>query len=763
MRGADEPASARSTRALPDVRPSGTLSGLIGTDLSALQRLAGNRAVVRYLQRDPNASTPRPNSTQPPDPELLTFEGHKLRFDANVLYPLLRDMAEQKGLAAPASFVGRLRTAPPTFLSGSERPGLLQDVIKGLDDANTRLDFERAEFVTKFETTANAAALALLENSEKAIKAELERLGISGQIERGPQGGYPNFKLGNPGAAAALKTAAATLLPMAKTAEETARASGEASRKLGQAQRDDPFNLLTKSLIEEDNARRSRWLEALDPYEKQRRTSVAAAPGLALYTEEPGVSGKLAAVSTLSEGEFANDIGVKANHRLDNIKQVKGEVGKRFTVWSQSHLQHVTLDQMQASRTQRESVDWEVQKRRQQSADDKLMFALIAIGLGIVSAIPTGGSGLLAGISAAAGIAGAGLSLYQVGEEASEYSLALAATATDFDKAKAISRNDPNGLQLALDCLMAVGDVFAAAAAFKALGGVVKAVKAGDVRSAIKLAEVAEGVGVRGAAKSKIIGEAAAGLSGEAIESVAKTMSGGLSREAYMQKLITGLGEHSQLKGELQGAVEMMEHVRGRIPDAAREMVTKGRVKVFNEASLIDIYGAKKGAAKWKKLDYAGGFYDSKRDLMFIRPGNSSEDLAGTLIHEATHRLGNANPLRGNNFMSEAVAEFAERDFYLTLYAEGGPLAGQGPKSQRIQQFLSWSDDQLMHNIETRYFAAKQGMDPAQRAAFKNIAKESPDEVVRQIFDDIAADYQARLPVDDEAPTLRIPTRTPTP
>ena len=54
----------------------------------------------------------------------------------------------------------------------------------------------------------------------------------------------------------------------------------------------------------------------------------------------------------------------------------------------------------------------------------------------------------------------------------------------------------------------------------------------------------------------------------------------------------------------------------------------------------------------------------------------SSEDLAGTLIHEATHRVGEANPLRLNDFMSEAVAEFAERDFYMTLYAQGGPLHG---------------------------------------------------------------------------------------
>jgi hypothetical protein len=54
-------------------------------------------------------------------------------------------------------------------------------------------------------------------------------------------------------------------------------------------------------------------------------------------------------------------------------------------------------------------------------------------------------------------------------------------------------------------------------------------------------------------------------------------------------------------------------------------------------------------------------------------------------------------------------------------------------------------------------------MDPAKRVGFKNVAKDSPDEVVKQIFDDIAADYQSRLPLEDEAPTLRMPPKTPAP
>ena len=753
--GALEPArSGMQVRSDTGARPAprALAERLTPPQLAALQRFAGNRATARHLQRDgePKASMPPPNSSQPPDPEVIYFEGHALRFDGNLLYGLLKKMAEEKGLMAPAEFTGRFRTAPPLFLRGTERPDLLWDIRRGLDDANMRLDFERAEFCKTFEATANEAAGGLLDKSKDTIEAELERLGVSGRMIRGPNGAVPDFTLSGTSVAAAMRLAAAGLVPAATTVDETGRASADATRRLGESSRTDPFNLMNKPLVEEEQARRKRWYEATEEYEKQRRVAVAAHPTLAMYAEQPGAAGKLTAVSTMKDSDLANDVGQQAQHKLSNIEQVRPEIGKRFSVWGQGHLRRVTLDQMNATRMQRESVDWEVKKRAAQSADDKLMFSLIAIGLGLVSAIPTGGAGLMAGISIAAGAAGAGLALYQVGEEMTEYSLAVAASATDFDKAKAISHEAPDGLQLALDCVMALGDVFAAAAAFKALGGIVNAAKAGDVKAALRLAEVADSVGIRGASRSKIIGEATASLSGEAIEQVAKTAAsgGGMSRAEYLSKMMAGVAEHSQFKKELQAASQLMEHVRGRIPDTARDFVNSGRVRVFNEASLIDVFGPEVGSRKWRTLAYADGFYSQKKGMIFLRSGSSPEDLAGMLIHEATHKLGDANRFRGNNFMSEAVAEFAERDFYLTLYAEGGPLAGQAPKSPRIQQFVSWTDEELMKNIETRYFEAKKGMDPAQRAAFKNIEGASADEVVRNIFDDIAADYEASLTKD---------------
>jgi hypothetical protein len=238
------------------------------------------------------------------------------------------------------------------------------------------------------------------------------------------------------------------------------------------------------------------------------------------------------------------------------------------------------------------------------------------------------------------------------------------------------------------------------------------------------------------------------GLSGDAIESAAQTIakSGGMSRADHAKKLVEGLAEHTKFKHDVKQAMALMERVQGRIPDTARAMVSKGKVALFSEAGLMNVYGPV-GANRYKKLAEkgVGGFYDAKVDIIFMS-GSSPEDLAGTLIHEATYRVGSANPLRGNDFMSEACAEFAERDFYMLLYGKDGPLKGAKPASSRIQKFLTWSDEQLMEDIEARYYTAKENLPPERRQSFLNLANKSAEDVVKEIFDDIAADYKKNLP-----------------
>lgn len=700
--------------------------------VAALQRSAGNQAVVALMQQRSLArsvSTPPPSASEPVDAEVMVFEGRALRFDREVLVGVLRSIEEQSGLDARSAFIGRFRAAgvSPMLLRGTERPGLYQDILKGLDDAAAALDHEHEEFCRQFEAQAIAAAQGILNDSEAKLRAERERLGDKAQGGR-------------------LKAAALELVPHATMVDKLARESAAALEQFTKASANDPFGLTTKPLFEESESRRKRWQEASEAYEAERRPRVAAQPSLAMYADQPGAAEKLRRLSAMSDDEVGATATAEIDERLENIATVRPEIGAGFKVWGQSHLRRVTLDQMQATPLQRSIVDRKV-RMVAGAGDDKTLFMLLAIGLGILAAIPSGGSSLVAGIAAAAAAAGAGLALYEVGKEIDQYSLAAAANATDFDKAKAISGNEPDAMNLALAVVGAVADVFAAAHAFKTLKGVFLAAKAGDVKAAIKFVELADGVGVQGATKQQLVGEAVASLDDAAIEATATTVarSGGMTGDAHFAKLLAGLSEHKQFKGELQAAAQLMDHVQGRIPDAAREMVASGRVRVFSEASLIDAFGPERGAEKWARLSYADGMYDRGSDLIFLKGGKSGDQLAGELIHEATHRLGKANPLRGNDFTSEAVAEFAERDFYISLYHKGGPLEGR-PPSAKVKRMLDMEDSELLADIEQRYFAAKQNMDPAKRAKFKNITGQNAEDIVKEVFDDIAADYQAHLP-----------------
>ena len=264
------------------------------------------------------------------------FEGRTLRFDREVLVGVLRSIEEKSGLDARSAFIGRFRAAgvSPTLLRGTERPGLYQDILKGLDDAAAALDHEHEEFCRQFEAQAIAAAHGILNDSEAKLKAERERLGDKAQGGR-------------------LKAAALELVPHATMVDKLARESAAALERFTKASANDPFGLTTKPLFEESEARRKRWQEASEAYEAERRPRVAAQPSLAMYADQPGAAEKLRRLSAMSDDEVGATATKEIDERLENIATVRPEIGAGFKVWGQSHLRRVTLDQLQATPLQR--------------------------------------------------------------------------------------------------------------------------------------------------------------------------------------------------------------------------------------------------------------------------------------------------------------------------------------------------------------------------------------------------------------------------
>ena len=119
-------------------------------------------------------------------------------------------------------------------------------------------------------------------------------------------------------------------------------------------------------------------------------------------------------------------------------------------------------------------------KRAQADATLKnIALAALAIGLGLLAAIPTGGSSLAAGLATAGTIGGVGLSAYGVVKSVQEFQAKSAAKYSALDLAKAISQEDPSLFWLAVDVVAGILDLGMAYKALKGIGRAYKAVEAG--------------------------------------------------------------------------------------------------------------------------------------------------------------------------------------------------------------------------------------------------------------------------------------------
>jgi len=166
--------------------------------------------------------------------------------------------------------------------------------------------------------------------------------------------------------------------------------------------------------------------------------------------------------------------------KLANIDKVADAVAKGdLRVWRLDPVVSLTLQQTAI-------LPDELQKRlvgdkaKESTPGEILDIALgvLAIALGALAAIPTGGGSLAAGIAVAAGLGSAALGGYFAIEHLQQYALEAAANGTDFDKARAVSQVEPSLFWLAVDIIGAIGgagaDIHAAAATFKTLSTALK-------------------------------------------------------------------------------------------------------------------------------------------------------------------------------------------------------------------------------------------------------------------------------------------------
>jgi uncharacterized protein DUF4157 len=163
-------------------------------------------------------------------------------------------------------------------------------------------------------------------------------------------------------------------------------------------------------------------------------------------------------------------VGKAIAEKLKNIRLVWSKViSDEFDIWKFPVIVDLTI--ANHGLTEHHPETGLIRERREVRASrdrfTDIALSVLAIALAVIAAIPSGGSSVVALGGAAAGIGGATIGAMQAFKHLQEYELKKAASGTAFDKAKAISMEDPSFFWVALDFVTLGLDLAAAAKAFR--------------------------------------------------------------------------------------------------------------------------------------------------------------------------------------------------------------------------------------------------------------------------------------------------------
>ncbi|MEJ7598243.1 MAG: hypothetical protein WKG01_10065, partial [Kofleriaceae bacterium] len=165
--------------------------------------------------------------------------------------------------------------------------------------------------------------------------------------------------------------------------------------------------------------------------------------------------------------------------RLENIQKVREGFADRGDVWK---LPAVIAASLAVSGHKPGTFEAALAAGYMSDADDDFtdtVLAVLSIGLSLALAIPTGGGSLV--VTAASGAIVA-LDIVQIYRDVEKYELGVAAANTDFDKARAVSQEEPSLVWLGLSILLTVaGDVGEAASIFKGMAPIVNKALGGTI------------------------------------------------------------------------------------------------------------------------------------------------------------------------------------------------------------------------------------------------------------------------------------------
>ncbi len=682
--------------------------------LAELQRSAGNHAVVdtlasaatsspAALQRQPTKVATAPASVAAPaaprtGPVVVTHEGVPVSTDSAQVRKALEDQVTTRGWTKGRDWAFRLINIDISQdlniqLNQNVTGDELQRVRTTLKAQVSALETDAGSLVTTFENDSKTTAREILTASEKEINEQLKTLGIKENTFLGiGTGGYSMDKA----AAAGMRTAIQDLISSRMVADKAAKvyfaARDEANAAFNKTAAPSlaaaiPEITLTPELAKRLETSEAEGLRTARAYDAMAAEKQKTYPILATVTPGPDALNQLIDLAGRKPDSLAGQLAYIAQDRLKNIATVREELGGRFSVWKEPRLRDITKRQTGVKDWQARVIDEKVAAVAAAERDTQMLIAAVAIGLGLVAAIPTGGASVAAAAAVTAAAAGSMvLSIYGAYEHYQDYSLTAAAQSTSFDKAKAISQGEPPDIfWLAVDIVTAIADVQQAATAFKALKGVLAEAKAAKTAEKTEeLLETARKYGVPEETQTKLVAAAKGGVDGADttakvaanLDDIRRVFARGekFAEDVELAKAYTRAADEAFKEEKVLMYAGTAEERQAAVLELVRKHAKKG-ANVEAEAKRLSAEIEKAGT---------NGIYDPATDTIIVKAERSRVAVASTLAHELAHRKQEKNLLGGLQALSTQQME------YQAFYAQQQFLRNLNLPAHRIPKNYQW-------------------------------------------------------------------------
>ncbi len=679
------------------IGPPAATAAVVGQShrrLIGLQGTVGNRAIAALIQRSTPVVARVPGATA------IVHEQRGLTASPTETTALTERLIGEWGWQKTSAWAYRFVNAEP-----------LTDMKYGADPALVKQcrDTLRAEVISRqqrvqwltghttgdlnlapakdgaFDTEADKATLDVLDQSESKLRAEATRYGlkVEGWV-------FKDYSMAGGPLQQGIRDNAKDLAAKRDFADIQGKAFTDAKRQFDQFPRDSPEPPETSWVLAAAEAARRPWMDAEKAYREACNKAQTSYPILAAYTYGDDAAEKLGSLAKQDPADMAESLYKTIDERLKNIKKVREEIlepGGRYNPWKHPTIISRTKPRLALEPWESKVVDERAIAAAKGSDDDAMTWAVIAIGLGLLSAIPTGGSGLVAGVAAGAAVLGAAYSLNTLYEHYKDYSLASAENLSTLDQAEAISQDEPSLIWLAWDLLDLGLNLVGAASAFKALRGAMAAAEKGGLAALPELIKATDQAGLGITARSRVVGTVLA-HSGRSLEDMLKAIHEGLAAAKPAP------GKEALLEAIKGAAEKLSQRQIARIGGTAIRGQVNGIVKALNESGKPVAGNVRDVALSLVKEFNAGGgttsgLYVQAYDLIILREG---ESLISALTHEIAHHAQNMEGQLATlgTLRSEFQAYHMEREI-LQMLPETTVLSLD-------QQVLRMSSDQAIVN-----------------------------------------------------------------